>query len=67
MTTPQERTQAVVETRRFLQMLVAADEVTTLSSLQTIATGLLRHYPLQVDIDISSSALLSVLAHPKRE
>lgn len=65
MTTPQERTLAVVETRKFLQMLVAAGEITTPLSVKTIAAGLLRHYPLEVDIDVSASALPGVWAPPK--
>lgn len=66
MTTPQERTLAVMETRKLLQMLASNDEVTDMASVQTTAAGLLRHFPLQVDIDISASALPGVWAQPKR-
>jgi hypothetical protein len=66
MTTTFERTQAVLETRRLRQMLASQDEVTNLASLRTTAAGLLRHFPLQVDIDISASALPGVRAQPKR-
>ncbi|MGF6596313.1 hypothetical protein P3T23_001020 [Paraburkholderia sp. GAS448] len=65
MTTPDERTKAVVETRSFLQLLAAEDEVTIPGLVRTVATGLLRHYPLDVDLDVSASALPEVWANPK--
>ena len=54
---PDERTKAVVETRKFLQMLEGADEVSIPGLVQTVAAGLLRHYPLDVDLAVSASAL----------
>ena len=64
MTTPAERTKAVVDTRDFLQMLSVAEEVTIRGLVQSVAIGLLRHYPLKVDLDASASALPGVWAHP---
>ncbi|WP_308235589.1 BPSL0761 family protein [Burkholderia sp. SCN-KJ] len=46
MTTAHERTKAVIETRKFLQMLASADEVTISGLVQSVAVCLLRHYPL---------------------
>lgn len=64
MTTPYERTNAVLNTRDFLETLVVADEVTIPGLVQSVAIGLLRHYPLPVDIYISASALPAVWAVP---
>ena len=64
MTMPDERTKAVVETRKFLQMLEGADEVSIPGLVQTVAAGLLRHYPLDVDLAVSASALPGIWAHP---
>lgn len=65
MTTPHERTQAVVETRKFLQMLASADDVVSRSHIQAIAGRLLRHYPLNVDLDVSAAALPGVWSAPE--
>lgn len=66
MTTPDERTKAVVETRKFLRMLAGADEITIPGIVQTVAVGLLRHYPLDVDLAVSALALPGIWAHPKQ-
>lgn len=65
MTTPHERTKAVTDTRELLQMLASADEITIGGLVQTVALGLLRHYPLDADLDISASALPGIWAAPK--
>lgn len=65
MTTPDERTRAVVETRDFLRMLAAAEEITIPGLVQTVATGLLRHYPLNVDLAVSALAMPGVWAPPR--
>jgi hypothetical protein len=66
MTTPAERTKAVLETRDFLRTLAVADEITIPGLVRTVAVGLLRHYPLDVDIEVSASALPGIWAHPKQ-
>ncbi|CAG9229862.1 conserved hypothetical protein [Paraburkholderia caribensis] len=65
MTTPRERTKAVTDTRELLQILARADEITIGGLVQTVALGLLRHYPLDIDLDISASALPGIWAAPK--
>ncbi|WP_346656398.1 BPSL0761 family protein [Burkholderia sp. COPS] len=65
MTPPRERTKAVVDTREFLLMLASADEV-TVRGVQTMAMRLLRHYPLDIDLDVSAAALPGVWAIPER-
>lgn len=65
MTTPSERTKAVTDTRELLQMLARADEITIGGLVQTVALGLLRHYPLDIDLDVSAAALPGVWAAPK--
>jgi hypothetical protein len=64
MTTACERTKAVIETREFLQTLSSADEVTIRGLIRSVAVCLLRHYPLDIDLDISASALPKVWAPP---
>jgi hypothetical protein len=65
MTTPNERTEAVVETREFLQILARADEVTIQGLVQSVAICLLRHYPLEEDLAISAAVIPSTWAYPK--
>lgn len=62
MTTAAERTKAVVDTRDFLQILSVAEEVTIRGLVQSVAIGLLRHYPSNVDLDVSASALPDIWA-----
>jgi hypothetical protein len=66
MTTPHERTKAVTDTRELLQLLASAKEITIDGLIQTVALGLLRHYPLDVDLDVSAAALPVVWAAPKQ-
>ncbi|MFL9917974.1 hypothetical protein PQR75_21785 [Paraburkholderia fungorum] len=67
MTTPAERTKAVLDARDFLSLLAASPEVTIRGLVQSVAIGLLRHYPVKVDMDASASALPGVWAHPTFE
>ncbi|WP_321785772.1 BPSL0761 family protein [Paraburkholderia sp. J94] len=66
MTTPRERTKAVTDTRELLQMLARADEITIGGLVQTVALGLLRHYPVDNDLDVSSAALPEVWGAPEQ-
>jgi hypothetical protein len=63
MTTPAERTKAVLDTRDFLSLLAASPEVSIRGLVQSGASGLLRHYPWDVDLHESASALPDVWAH----
>jgi hypothetical protein len=67
MTTPDERTKAVIDTRELLQMLACANEITIDGLVQSVALGLLRHYPLDIDLDVSAAALPGIWAAPKRK
>jgi len=60
MTMPSERTKAVVETREFLQLLASSDDAAVGLDIREIAVRLLRHYPLDVDINTSAVALPGV-------
>ncbi|MBC8742061.1 hypothetical protein F6X40_36610 [Paraburkholderia sp. UCT31] len=60
-----ERTSAVVDTREFLRMLVVSDSLAISPHVKDLANTLLRHYPLDVDIDVSAAALPGVWVHPK--
>jgi hypothetical protein len=66
MTKPEERTKAVVETRDFLRILAAADEITIPGLVQAVAAGLLEHYPIDADLGLSASALPSIWAYPNQ-
>jgi hypothetical protein len=48
-------------------MLASAEEVTIQGLAQSVALGLLRHYPLDVDLEVSAAALSRVWAAPERE
>lgn len=57
MTTPHERTRAVVETRRFLEQLAAGElDREPRASLREWARSLLRHYPSASDLRLASMA-----------
>ncbi|WP_408505441.1 BPSL0761 family protein [Paraburkholderia sediminicola] len=62
---PDERTNAVVDTREFLRVLVRADEVTIPGLVQSVAASLLRHYPLDVDLAVSALSLPGIWAPPR--
>ena len=65
MTTPDERTRAVQDARWFLQTVIdARDEVDVPGLFQSVALGLLRHYPRDDDLAHSASALPSVWGDP---
>ncbi|MGF7000809.1 BPSL0761 family protein [Paraburkholderia sp. GAS32] len=64
MTTPDERTKSVLDTRDFLRILVAAEDVAIHGLIQFVAEGLLRHYPLAVDLAVSAAALPGIWADP---
>ncbi|WP_216090020.1 BPSL0761 family protein [Burkholderia sola] len=65
MTTPCERTKAVTDTRELLQILASGHEVAINGLVQTLALRLLRHYPLDLDLDVSAAALPGVWAAPQ--
>jgi hypothetical protein len=66
MTTPDERTKAVIGARGFLEILARADEVNISHLVQSVATGLLRHYPRDLDLRVSASAAPNVWSYPER-
>lgn len=52
MTTPYERTRALVQTKQFLHELCSLDDAIPLSMLRA-AEELLRHYPTLADIEVA--------------
>lgn len=64
MTAEHECTKGVVETRKFLQMLASAVDVTIRGLVQSVAEYLLRHHPLGVGLEASATALPGVWSHP---
>lgn len=67
MTTAYERTKSVIETRKFLQVLASDDEVIIRGLVQSVAACLLRHYPLDIDLEVSAAALPGVWAAPAHQ
>ncbi|WOD17125.1 BPSL0761 family protein [Paraburkholderia kirstenboschensis] len=65
MTMPHERTKAVVETRKLLQLLASSEHVASHKGIHAIAVRLPRHYPLDIHLDISAVALPGVWATPE--
>ncbi|WP_341459763.1 BPSL0761 family protein [Burkholderia lata] len=65
MTTAYERTKSVIETREFLRQLAASDAVVTRTRIRMVAARLLRHYPLDIDLELSAAALPGVWAAPQ--
>ncbi|WP_311733468.1 BPSL0761 family protein [Paraburkholderia youngii] len=67
MTTPDERTRAVMEARWFLQTLAEAREPIDVPGLvRSVAENLLRHYPRDGDIAVSASVLPELWGDPSR-
>jgi hypothetical protein len=65
MTIPSERTRAVIATRGFLeQMSVGRMRAVPPETLMKQALALLRHYPSNMDMHLTSSALPSWWAPP---
>ncbi len=65
MTTPDERTRAVVDTRRFLELLCSATGTSGVGpELREDACRLLRHYPEPGDLQLVATALPLFWGHP---
>jgi hypothetical protein len=65
MTTPRQRTDAVIQTRDLLRLLARTDEVTIRGLIESVAMCLLRHYPLDIDLEVSAAALPGIWAAPE--
>ncbi|WP_082536640.1 MULTISPECIES: BPSL0761 family protein [unclassified Roseateles] len=58
MTTPDERTRALLQTREFLLQLVASDQIPSVSEeVRRQARHLLRHYPGPMELNWAHRAL----------
>jgi hypothetical protein len=61
MTTPYERTRAILETKQFLQDLAQVPKVLNVpKAVNQAALTLLRHYPTLLDIETAHKALPDV-------
>lgn len=67
MTSPHERTKAVTDTRELLQMLASAQQISIDGLVQSVALGLLKHYPVEIDLEVSAGVLPGIWASPKRQ
>jgi len=65
MTTPHDRTKALTDTRELLLMLASASEITICGLVQSVAIGLLRHYPLDIDLEVSAGILPGIWGMPE--
>lgn len=66
MTTPDERTRTVIRTRRFLQALATGQRPAP-AEVRAEAETLLRHFPADMDLSLSASALPSVWEWQERD
>lgn len=57
MTTPSERTRAVLQTRKFLHWVLNSEEVIP-EVFRSEARALLRHYPSSIDVQLAHLACL---------
>ncbi|WP_322104847.1 BPSL0761 family protein [Paraburkholderia sp. J41] len=64
MTFPTERTQAILETRDFLQLLADAESIEVAGLVQSVALALLRHLPVRDDLEASALILPEIWAAP---
>ncbi len=65
MTTPYERTRALVETRKFLEQLSSGRLASaSLTHLQYVADSLLRHYPDETNVRFTAQVLPLLWAEP---
>ena len=64
MTTPHERTKALVDAREMLQTLYASEEAIMWTLVRTLAMMILRHYPRDEDVVESAAALPSLWSAP---
>lgn len=66
MTTPDERTRAVLDARRFLVQLAAhAEAKCSMAEVRETAQWLLRHYPGAADLYVTALALPLLWAPPQ--
>lgn len=64
MTTPTQRTKAVLDTLDLLEMLADSEAVTIPGLVQSVATCLLEHYPRLIDLEMSAATLPTIWAPP---
>lgn len=64
MTSPAERTKAVIDTRDLLEILAVAKDVTIPGLVQSVATCLLQHFPNSIDLQLSACAAPELWAPP---
>ncbi|MGY6121550.1 BPSL0761 family protein (plasmid) [Paraburkholderia strydomiana] len=64
MTTPDQRTKAVRETRQFLETVRGTEDEILWDLVRTMAGQLLRHYPMDADLSGSARALPGVWGPP---
>ncbi|SKC93230.1 BPSL0761 family protein [Paraburkholderia hospita] len=66
MTTAHERTRAVIEARKLLSALASSDDGAVPGHVRILAQRLLRHYPLDVDLSVSTAAVPELWTDPTR-
>jgi hypothetical protein len=64
MSRPQDRTKAVIDTRRILEALEASEQPLMWDLVRTVAMNALRNYPTEADIAASAVALPSLWGTP---
>ncbi|WP_321795273.1 BPSL0761 family protein [Caballeronia sp. J97] len=64
MTTPSDRTRAVLDTRWFLQMLAEDEQISIAGLVRSVAVGLLRHYPTDAEMAVSATVAPTIWSAP---
>ena len=67
MTTPYERTQSVLQTRRLLAELAGGKRLGDSTWVRERAGLLLRHFPVTSDVELSAKVLLLIWADPSEK
>lgn len=65
MTMPYERTSAVLQTRKFLNELAYSKKTNIPQEIASEAHRLLRHYPDEADMRLTSLAIVNIWQMPK--
>ncbi|SAK79113.1 hypothetical protein AWB77_03842 [Caballeronia fortuita] len=67
MTTPSDRTRAVLDTRWFLQTLAKDEQISIAGLVSSVAIGLLRHYPTDTEMAVSATAAPTIWSAPVKK
>ncbi|KAK43912.1 hypothetical protein BG60_09235 [Caballeronia zhejiangensis] len=67
MTSPSDRTRAVLDTRWFLQTLAEGEQTSIAGLVRSVAIGLLRHYPTDTEMAVSATVAPTIWSAPRKD